>query len=112
MHPQIEQRLTSSSLSFMPQHIAAEVLFEVKVREVLPCFYESANEVIKRFGNRRSAAVCSCDIPVMQAKYCPHGHMVVRWNHRSSSMVVAMMLLIESVRVEEKKYSQDLWLID
>ena len=38
--------------------------------------------------------------------------MAVRWNHRSSSMVVAMMLLIESVRVEEKKYSQDLWLID
>jgi hypothetical protein len=38
--------------------------------------------------------------------------MIVRWNHRSSSMVVAMMLLIESVRVEEKKYSQDLWLID
>jgi hypothetical protein len=27
-------------------------------------------------------------------------------------MVVAMMLLIESVRVEEKKFSQDLWLID
>jgi hypothetical protein len=26
--------------------------------------------------------------------------------------VVAMMLLIESVRVEEKKFSQDLWLID
>jgi hypothetical protein len=49
----------------------------------------------------------------MQAKYCYHCHMVVRWNHRSSSsMVVAMMLLIESARVEEKKYSQDLWLID
>jgi len=50
----------------------------------------------------------------MQAEYCYHCHMVVRWNQRrrSSSMVVAMMLLIESARVEEKKYSQDLWLID
>jgi hypothetical protein len=62
--------------------------------------------------NRRSAAVYLCDIPVMQAKYCYHCHMAVRWNHRSSSMVVAMMLHIESARVEEKKYSQDLWLID
>jgi hypothetical protein len=41
----------------MPQHIAAEVLFEVKVREVLPCFYESANEVIKRFGKY---TLCCC----------------------------------------------------
>jgi hypothetical protein len=48
----------------------------------------------------------------MQAEYCYHCHMIVRWNNRSSSMVVAMMLLIESARVEEKKYSQDLWLID
>jgi len=38
--------------------------------------------------------------------------MIVRWNHISSSMVVAMMLLIEGARVEEKKYSQDSWLID
>jgi hypothetical protein len=48
----------------------------------------------------------------MQATYCYHCHVAVRWNHRSSSMVVAMMLLIEGARVEEKKYSQDLWLID
>jgi hypothetical protein len=56
--------------------------------------------------NRSFAADCVCDIPVvMQAKYCYHCHMVARWNQRSSGVVVAMMLIIESLQeLDEKKY--------
>jgi hypothetical protein len=66
VHPQIGQLLIFSSTSFISKYIITQVLFEVKVREIIPVCMIQLKRRSKDLENRCSATVVY-EIPI-----CPY----------------------------------------